>query len=266
MKLPLAPVSPFWRKVRRNLRRLALAPLRRRLVRPPDTVVSVPSLDDAMRSAIALIAPGFMLPPGEAGRRLWEQDQNNSCRTEDDAAGPILRAMPPPRRILEIGPGLGRSAVYFSRRYFPEAEFTLFDATGHDTKYALIGPRRHDSFCGNLPLLERCLRHNGLTCYRIVDAGSTGGRLPASDGPYDLIYSFFAVGFHWALEDWLDEILALGAPHTLHLMTVANHFRFPERLQKMPRLLLQAHSGLYPLSTTYFCAFVPAPQPWFPAR
>ncbi|MDP1580397.1 MAG: hypothetical protein Q8M02_08970, partial [Candidatus Didemnitutus sp.] len=199
------------------------------------------------------------------GRRFWERDQNNSCWLEATILDPLLRSMPAPQRILEIGPGLGRSVAFFSKRHFPAAHFDLYDATGHETKYELAGQRYSDSFCGNLPLLTRTLEFNGVTNFQLLDANRATGRLPLPPQPYDFVYSFFAVGFHWSLEHWLDELLALGGPQTLYVFTVAPNFVPSARLAAMPSLLLQGSSQLFPEATTYLFAFTPEPAPWFPA-
>jgi hypothetical protein len=137
--------------------------------------------------------------------------------------------MPPPAKVLEIGPGLGRSAVFFAKKLgWQRAEFHLYDGDGSDTKYTLLGPRFDDSFCGNLALLRKCLDFNGLTRYKIFNARGLGARLSGLPGPYDLIYSFYSVGFHWSLEHFLDEILALMHERSVGVFMVFNEFEeFP---------------------------------------
>ncbi len=263
--LQRAPLGLFWRRISRRLRRIALTPLRRWLIREPEILVKVPTFDDAYCNAIKLIAPDYALAVDESSRRFWERDQNNSCWLEAAALDPLFRAMPKPKRILEIGPGLGRSVIFFSKRFFSSAQFSLYDATGQTTKYELEGQRYADSFCGNLPLLMRTLEFNGVANFQLIDGAHSAGGIPVAAQPFDFVYSFFAVGFHWALDHWLDELLALGGPQTLYVFTVAPNFVPPARLATMPFLLLQANSGLYPETTTYYFAFTKQPTPWFPA-
>ena len=55
-----------------------------------------------------------------------------------------------------------------------------------------------------------------------------------STGPYDLIYSFYGVGFHWALADFWAEIRGLLAPSGVAVFTVHHSFEeFPE-LRRTP--------------------------------
>jgi hypothetical protein len=264
MHLRGAPRSLFLRKLQRRAHRLWRLPWAGWTAREPEAIVKVPPLDAALVSAIKLIAPQYSdLQADEQGRQLWERDQNHSCWAEDAALSPILRTMPTPRRILEIGPGLGRSAIFFSRRYFPDASFDLFDATGHGTKYELLGNRYDDSFCGNLALLQRCLGFNHVTNARVVDAGGRGGRLPSAD-KYDFIYSFYAVGFHWSLDHWLDEILAVSHSETLCALIVPSHYQPSARIALLPHRLVQASPLLQPdpYSTIYVLVFTPRPVAW----
>jgi hypothetical protein len=56
----------------------------------------------------------------------------------------------------------------------------------------------------------------------IFDARSTPIRqLP---GHYDLIYSFFCIGFHWSLEHFMPDILSLMNERSLAIFTVPLEF------------------------------------------
>jgi SAM-dependent methyltransferase len=250
------------------VRYVARRPLLPWIAREPETVVRIPPLDDSSVAAIKLIAPQYSdLTTDEASRRFWERDQNGSCWTEDAALSDLFGAMPPVRRVLEIGPGVGRSAAFFSRRWFPDAHFDLYDATGSSTKYELNGPRYDDSFCGNLDLLRRVVEYNGVKNYRILDASTTNGRLPVPDHPYDLIYSFWAIGFHWSLDHWIEEILATAHDQTLCVFTVPSRYEPSPRIAAMPHLLIDSAPCLRtsPTSTTYYLALLRRPASWFPA-
>ena len=260
------PRSLTLRKIIRRLRRAVLQPFGFLLARKPEIVVRVPPLDDAFVTAIKLVAPQFAsFQADERSRVEWELDQNNSCWSEERALAPVLDAMPPPQRILEIGPGFGRSAVFFSKRRFPNATFDLFDGTGHGTKYELLGNRYEDSFCGNLPLLESNLRFNGVSNFRIVDAHQTGGRISGRGETYDLIYSFYAVGFHWSIDHWLDEVLAVAHDSTLCIFLVPSHYTPSPRVAALPHEIVHSSPPMQPWNMVHFLLFTPKPQPWFPA-
>lgn len=260
-----APRSLALRALRRRLRLLSRRPFVGWLAREPEIVVRVPRLDSELLAAIRLVAPHYTgLVADEASRRLWELDQNRSCWVEDAVLAPLLRDLPPPRRILEIGAGLGRSAVFFSRRHFPAARFDLFDATGHEEKYELAGRRHADSFCGNLEALRRCLAFNRVENFDILDGDLSGGQIPIPPEPYDLIYSFYAVGFHWSVDHWLDEILAVAHQRTLCAVIVPSHYEPSARIAALPHLLLEASPLLLPapLATVYFLVFTPGAAVW----
>jgi SAM-dependent methyltransferase len=184
-----------------------------------------PPLTPELVAAIRLISPQLELFPDEASRRLWEADQNGACWGEYDALEPFLARLPEPAQALELGPGLGRSAVFLTKKLgWRRCALHLYDATGSSTRYTMQGPRFADSFCGNLPLLEGVLAFNGVANARIFDAAQPGVSLRSLPGPYDLIYSFYAVGFHWSLEHFLPEIDALLAPGGTAFFTVPRDF------------------------------------------
>ena len=151
--------------------------------------------------------------------------------------------MEKPRRVLEIGPGFGRSVVFFRKKgLFTDSEISLYDANGTSTrykqKYYEQPPQWPDtsSFCGNLPLLRTMLDYNGMKQYEIFDAQQLP--LAALPGPYDLIYGFYSVGFHWSLEYYLDDLEALMHERTLLVCTLNKSFhRFPRLEQFSTRVL-----------------------------
>jgi hypothetical protein len=213
-------------------------------------VLRAPPFTPELVSAIQLISPHLPLVPDEHSRRAWEAAQNGSCWGELDALRPIFAALPRPGRVLEIGPGLGRSAVFFTKQLgWHDTAFDLLEANGDETHYTILGPRLEHSFCGSIQALERVLAFNGLTNCRVIDAARPGCRLGDLTGPYDLIYSFYAIGFHWGLEHFLDDILALMREGTLAIFTIAEGFsEFPE-LEPLRRHSVD-FARAYPADTT----------------
>ena len=153
---------------------------------------------------------------------------------------PILDSLPKPRRILEIGPGLGRSLVFFTRKLdWRDAELHAYEGEGPATRNTKLGPRFEGSFCGNFAALKTALDFNGINRVAIHDAKRVP--LPELPRPFDLIYSFYSVGFHWSLEHFLDDILALLAEEGIALFIVpAGFVEFPA--------LRQLHTVLLPLN------------------
>jgi len=192
-----------------------------------ERVFRAPPLTPDLIEAIRRISPHLDPRPDETGRQLWEADQNGACWGEHDALAPVLAARPAPARVLEIGPGLGRSLVFFQKRMgWAGAEWHAFDADGDRTRYTVLGPRGDDSYCGSLDALREVLAFNDVGPVTLHDAGAI--RLADLPGPFDLIYSFYGIGFHWSLEHFLSDIEPLMHAGTLAVFTVPPVFRpFP---------------------------------------
>lgn len=191
---------------------------------PP--VFRAPPLTPDLAAAIRLYCEQFDYPLTEAARALWETDQNAACRAEREALSPLLNAMPAPGKILEIGPGMGRSLVWF-RREFPAAELHAWEGENGRRRYTVLGPRFADSWCGDIRMLRRVLEFNGIDDATVFDAREM--QLADLPGPYDFLYSFFSVGFHWGLEHFLDDLTPLLHNRSVAVFTVPRQFRpFPE--------------------------------------
>src|ERR1700744_5750524 len=143
-----------------------------------------PPFTEEVVAAIRLISTRLPLKPDEASRLLWQRESNAASEAEYDALLPLLQAIDTPKRVLEIGPGFGRSVVFFSKKgLFAGSEISLYDADGTSTrykqKYYEHPPKWPDtaSFCGNLSLLQTMLEYNGAGDCRIFDAkkGPLGG-------------------------------------------------------------------------------------------
>ena len=196
-----------------------------------EQVLLVPPFTPEIASAVGLISPRLRYRADERSRMLCQTEANAMSAREHDALSPLFAQMEKPRRVLEIGPGYGRSVVYFAKKgvWDERAEIHLYDATGSDTKYKqkhyAAPPRWPDvsSFCGNLPLLREFLDYNRITNYQIRDAAKVPlGQLP---GPYDLIYGFFSIGFHWSLEFYLDDVVPLLGETGVLICTLNKHFQ-----------------------------------------
>ena len=87
-----------------------------------------------------------------------------------------------------------------------------------------MGNRSNESFCGNLEYLAEILEYNNTKNYEIFNADEYNFRLNNLPGPYDLIYSFYGVGYHWSLEHWIDEVIAMMKEKSLAIFTVPYNF------------------------------------------
>ena len=193
-----------------------------------EPVFHAPPLTPELLAAIKLISPRLKLAQDEHSRRIWEKEQNGTCWSEYEALRPLLAGIEKPKKILEIGPGLGRSVVFFSKQCgWQESEIHLYDGDGAATKYKQrfydAGKQSlADSFCGNLGLLRSLLDFNQIANYTIFNARQAA--LADLPGPYELIYSFYSIGFHWSLELFLDDLLPLMHDRTVAVFTVKKDF------------------------------------------
>ena len=215
-----------WRK--RVRRELSAADVQPRF-RDRERHFRSPPMTPELVASISRLSPQFHLQPGESSRDFWELTQNGSCWGEFDAAAPVLRLMPQPARALDLGCGLGRSTAFFRCVLgWEDTEFHLYDGDGPRVDYPRSGERNSRSFCGDLTALRSVLEHNEVLNFRIFDAHKLDHRLDALPGPYDLVYSFYAAGFHWSLADFWSELEAISHERTVGIFTIHRNFEeFP---------------------------------------
>ena len=202
-----------------------------------EQIFHAPPFTPELVATVRLLGPHLQFRANETCRLLWERDQNGACWGEYEALAPLLSELPAPRKILEVGPGLGRSVVFFSKKFrWEESEIHLYEGDGKATKYDVMGPRMEESFCGNIDLLRHVLSYNGILNTKIFDAKQW--RLPDLPGPYDLLYSFYSIGYHWSLEHFLDDLLSLMHDTSIAIFIVPAKFKsFPKLEQLSYRLL-----------------------------
>jgi len=190
-----------------------------------EQIFKAPPLTPSLQGAITLISPHFALGRrSERNRLIWQRDQNGACWAEYELLKSTLAALPRHARILEIGPGLGRSLVFFSKMFdWSGCELHAYEADGDTTRYTVDGPRFNDSWCGSIAELRNVLHFNGVDNVTIRDAK----QIPMGDlpGPFDLVYGFYNIGFHWALAHFLPEIRALIGDCGLGIFTVQETFK-----------------------------------------
>jgi hypothetical protein len=192
-----------------------------------------PPLTRALIAAIRKISPQLTLTASDRSREFWEAEQNGACWGEYEALSPLFQSLGRPPKVLEIGPGLGRSLVFLSKKLgWEQSKIHTYEGDGHVTRYTLLGPRFEYSFCGDLDVLRDVLRHNEIFNVTIFDAAEM--QLSALPGPYDLIYSFYSVGFHWSLEHFLSDILELMGDDAVTVVTVPNKFEPFAALKQLP--------------------------------
>jgi hypothetical protein len=208
-------------------------------LRNSERVFLAPPLTPDLVTAIRLIAPQLHLTKSEKSRAFWEANQNGACWAEYNAIAPLFHSMQRPARILEIGPGMGRSLIFFSKRLgWENSEIHAYDGDGMTAKYTMLGPRSEDSFCGNINMLRYVLEFNGIGNVTIFNSRDI--QLAELPGPYDFLYSFYSIGYHWSLEHFLGDLMRLMNDTSVALFTVPSEFSpFPD-LERLPyRIIYQ---------------------------
>jgi hypothetical protein len=196
-------------------------------------VFRAPLFTKELVEALGLIAPQFDFATDEKSRAFWEAEQNGDCWGEYNALAPLFQAMPRPARVLEIGPGMGRSLVFFSKKLgWEKSEIHAYEGEGGTTKYTRLGPRFEDSFCGNRGMLQYVLEHNGVRNVTVHSASDR--RLAELPGNYDFLYSFYAIGFHWSLEHFLEDLLGLMHDEAVAVFIVPGEFAPFPALEAFP--------------------------------
>jgi hypothetical protein len=219
------PGKRYLKRILRTFGVETLPPLNEHLTNL-ERVFRLPPLTPELVNAIRLISPQYELTTSEKSRNFWEAETNGSCWGEYEALTPLFQSIPRPRKILELGPGLGRSLVFFSKKLGWDGEIHAYEGDGSTTKYTLMGPRFSDSFCSNTRMLKHILEFNGIHNVMLFNAQDV--MMPALPGPYDFIYSFYSIGFHWSLEYFLDDLMRLMSEKSVAVFMVPAEFKpFP---------------------------------------
>lgn len=209
-------------------------------------VIKIPPFNKEIARAIMEIAPHYYFRPNEKSREIWETDQNATCWSEYKTMFPYLIRIVNPKKVLELGAGFGRSAVFFKKKLdWQNTEIHLYEGEGAKAKYPMLGEKRQNSFCSNISVLKHILDYNNITNYQIIKPRTVDFRLSRLSGPYDIIYSFYAIGFHWTLEHYFDDIIKLMHEKTLAFFTIPDEFVKYKKLEKINFKIIQ-HEVAWP--------------------
>jgi SAM-dependent methyltransferase len=132
-----------------------------------------------------------------------------SSSAEWNALWPVIDNKP--ERILDFGCGLGRMSVFAHSKFQdPSIEYVLYDGNSVPEKEGDgTGFTRRRIFYNDLRMTELFCRSNDLTNYAIINAENQ----PVTDaGGVDLVMSFLSLGYHYPIEDSLDEIISILNP------------------------------------------------------
>jgi len=112
-----------------------------------------------------------------------------------------------PKIALDVGSGIGRASVFFFK-YYNWADTLFILADGNSGNKQLSGMRTGKAdFYNSLEVTEAFCRANGMSKFRVFNLEES--RWEDLDCMPDLIYSFKALGFHWAFNPFLEEAYSI---------------------------------------------------------
>ena len=109
-----------------------------------------------------------------------------------------------PNVVLDVGSGIGRASVYFFKHFrWTDTRFILAD--GDSGKTQLSGIRTGEGeYYNSLDATRAFCEANGLYNFETFNLGKhKWGELNCRP---DLAYSFMALGFHWPVNSFLDDV------------------------------------------------------------
>lgn len=108
-----------------------------------------------------------------------------------------------PKRVLELGCGLGRMSIFLNHKLKDSTEFILADVSEESDKIR-YGWDPKESYYNSLDLTAKFSEIHGLTNYRTFNLLSEDLRSLAD---IDLVMSFLSVGFHYPIDQYFAKLL-----------------------------------------------------------
>lgn len=112
-----------------------------------------------------------------------------------------------PHYVMDIGAGIGRASVYLHNKYkWDNTIFYLLDGNGGEIQYDQLRTGK-DEFYNSFYCAKLFCENNGL---KIIQLNANKEWISYITKSIDLIYSFLAIGFHWPIDFYLDDIYSIS--------------------------------------------------------
>lgn len=122
-----------------------------------------------------------------------------------------------PKNILDIGAGIGRASVYLHNKYkWGDSHYFLLDGDGGDTQYDQLRTEKGEYY-NSFECAKLFCESNGL---KITQLNANDNWINHIKKPLDLIYSFLAIGFHWPITFYLEDIYSVSKKDSLIIFGV----------------------------------------------
>jgi SAM-dependent methyltransferase len=149
-----------------------------------------------------------------------------------------------PKRVLELGAGLGRGSVFLKRRYnWNETEFFLADGNSGTQQIAGIHYQLEPGFYNSMvATCDFCLA-NGIAKDKLYLINLEAAEIP--DAQFDLCFSIKSIGFHWPINEYLSRLrdkIAQGATLLFELRNPQGYT--PERVVRLSKYVKMQLEGI----------------------
>lgn len=126
---------------------------------------------------------------------------------EVEKIAPILETLKP-KRVLELGAGLGRVSVFLNKKYnWHSTDFYLLDGDTGDVQIAGLHDEVGEDFYNSFDATKEFCLANGMNQDKLhfINAEWNWNFIGLQ---FDLCYSFKAIGFHWPINSYLEKIVS----------------------------------------------------------
>lgn len=145
---------------------------------------------------------------------MTEDDCLNLCISEYNLFKDYIKS---PTTVLELGCGLGRMSIFLNSELKNEdIHYILADST-FDNNSPEYGWKANKGYYNDLELTRKFSERHGLTNFEVIDLEKDNFD---KFKEVDLVMSFLSVGFHYPVEDYVDNIMKISSNNCICIFGV----------------------------------------------